>query len=81
MSLPRNVRGHFASLWVPGGPILIPTTITSHYKSKAREREIARRARLAAELEALTGQKTKLIARSIDGISRRWTGVKSHTSD
>lgn len=81
MSLPRNVRGHFASLWIPGGPILIPTTITSHFKSKAREKEAAKKAQLAAELEVLTGDKTKLIARSIDGIARRWTGVKVHTSD
>jgi hypothetical protein len=81
MNEPSNARGHFASLWVKGGDIMIPTTITTQRKSKAREREAAKRAELVADLEKITGQKVRTVARSIDGVTRRWTGVKSNRSD
>lgn len=81
MHVPRNMRGHFSSLWTMGGPILVPTTVTSQRKSKVRAREMAKRAELCADIEVLTGKPAERISRSIDGVSRRWSGVKSHTSD
>lgn len=81
MSIPKNISGHFASMWISGGDYMVTTTITSQYKSKAREREMARRAVIAAELQVLTGEPTKLIARSLDGTNRRWVGVKMHGAD
>lgn len=81
MSVPKNIRGHFASMWISGGDYMVTTTITSQFKSKAREREMAKRAVVAAELQALTGEPAKLIARSIDGINRRWLGVKANGAD
>lgn len=81
MNIPNNTCGHFKSLWQSGGPILIPTTVTNQRKSRVRERELAKRAAVASDIEALTGTRPALIARSIDGIARRWNGVKSHTTD
>lgn len=81
MSTPKNVRGHFASMWISGGDYMVTTTITSEYKSKAREKEQTKRLEIAAELQKLTGQPTKLIAISIDGVNRRWVGVKANGAD
>ena len=81
MNIPKNVRGHFASLWQKSGDILIPTTITSQRKSKAREKEAAKRALVAADIEKLTGSRPALVARSIDGVNRRWTGVRGCNAD
>lgn len=79
MNPPKNLCGHFASIYASG--VVTPTTITSQRKSKVREHELAKRAAVAADIEALTGSRPAMIARSIDGISRRWTGVKSHGAD
>lgn len=81
MNTPKNVRGHFASLWHHSGPILIPTTVTHQFNSRAREKELAKRESLCSDIEALTGKPVARISRSIDGVNRHWTGVKSHTSD
>lgn len=81
MNILKNVRGHFASLWQKSGDILIPTTITTQRKSKAREKEAARRELMAAEIEKLAGSRPAMIARSIDGVNRRWHGVKGHGAE
>lgn len=78
---PANSSGHFRSLWQRAGDVLIPTTVTNQIKSKARERELAKRLLMADEIEKLVGCRPAMIARSIDGVSRRWTGVKAHSSD
>lgn len=79
MNTPKNLSGHFASIYAAG--VNTPTTITSQRKSMVRAAELAKRALLAAEIEVLTGSRPAMIARSIDGVSRRWTGVKNHGSD
>jgi hypothetical protein len=81
MNIPKNVRGHFASVWQKNGDSLTATTVTSQRKSKAREKEAARRQAVAAEIENLTGSRPAMIARSIDGVCRRWTGVKGCNAD
>lgn len=81
MNVPKNVRGHFASLWQKTGEILIPTTITTQRKSKAREKEATRREQMAVEIEHLTGKRPAMIARSIDGVNRRWTGIRGCNAD
>jgi hypothetical protein len=81
MNLPKNVRGHFASLWRQSGPILIPTTVTHQYKSRARAKEHAKREELCRDIEALTGKPAARISRSIDGVNRRWRGVKGCVAD
>jgi hypothetical protein len=78
---PRNVRGHFRSLWINGGSILIPTTVTDQCKSRVREKELAKRDTVAAEIAAITGKPVARVARPIDGIVRRWNGVKNHVAD
>lgn len=78
MRAPANNRGHFRSLWARAGDILIPTTITSHYKSKARAKEIAKKQQLLDEIQELVGHPVSDVARNIDGIQRRWTGVKAN---
>lgn len=77
----KNVRGHFRSLWIPGGPILIPTTVTDQLKSKVRAKEMAKREQICRDIEVLTGKPVARISRSIDNINRRWTGVKVHSGD
>jgi hypothetical protein len=75
------MSGHFRSLWARAGDILIPTTITSQYKSKAREREAAKKLALLDDIQELTGHPVSSVARSLDGIQRRWSGVKANNSD
>lgn len=81
MRVPANNAGHFRSLWARAGDILIPTTITSHYKSKARAKEAAKKQRLLDEIQELVGHPVSDVARPIDGVIRRWSGVKSHSPD
>ncbi len=73
-------RGHFASLWVPDGTSVIPTTITSQKKSLAREKEAAKKAALVTEME-LTFGPISVTSRSYDNVNRRWKGVSSNGSD
>jgi hypothetical protein len=81
MNVPRKVSGHFRSLWQQQGPTLIPTTVTNQYKSRRRQIESMKRDMICAELEQLTGKPVARVARSIDGVSRRWTGVKGCAAD
>ena len=82
MRPPKNVSGHFASLWVPNGATLIPTTVTTQRKSYARQKEAAKKAQLVAELQQLTGQDSyATVARPFDDVQRRWKGVKNHQPD
>jgi len=74
----KNARGHFVSLWKQSGDVLIPTTETSQRKSYARQREMAKRDEICVAIEKLTGTKVRRISRSIDGVSRRWNGVKAN---
>lgn len=74
-------RGHFHSLWEKSGDVLIPTSVTTQLKSKSRANEIAKRISLADEIEKQTGARPAMIARSIDGVNRRWVGVKANLSD
>lgn len=76
-----NARGHFSVVWKRSGSQIVNTTVTSQRKSRARELEAAKKAQLCAEIEAITGDPVRLISRSIDGVSRRWTGVKSNQAD
>lgn len=73
--------GHFRSLWARAGDILIPTTITSQRKSKVAAREAAKKQQLLDEIQELVGHPVSSVARSVDAIQRRWSGVKSHKSD
>jgi hypothetical protein len=82
MRTPKNVSGHFASLWVPNGATLIPTTVTTQRKSYARENEARKRLKLITELKSLTNdQEYPIVARQFDEVTRRWRGVKNHGSD
>lgn len=81
MKPPNFPRGHFRSLWQKTGDVLIPTTVTNQVKSRVRERELAKRQLMADEIEKLVGCRPAMIARSIDGVNRRWVGVKAHSSD
>lgn len=74
----KNAAGHFASLWQQSGQILIPTTETNQKKSRVREREMAKREEICAAITQLTGKPVRRISRSIDGVSRRWTGVRAN---
>jgi hypothetical protein len=76
-----NAAGHYASLWIPSGTSLIPTTITNQKKSHAKEIEAAKRAKILAEMEKLTGGPVSGYSHKIDGVNRRWTGVKGNGSD
>lgn len=78
----KNARGHFASLWVPFGATLIPTTVTDQRKSYARQKEALKKAHVIEELKALTRSGSYAsVARSLDGVVRRWKGVKNHMPD
>lgn len=79
--VPVNVSGHFRSLWTPMGNVMVPTTVTNQRKSRARAKESAKREQLAQEIEAAFGSRPAMIARPIDGITRRWVGVKSNGVD
>lgn len=81
MRTPMNNSGHFRSLWTMAGNVLIPTTVTSQKKSKTRAKEQAKREQLAKEIEAIAGERPAMIARSIDGVERRWKGVKANGAD
>lgn len=81
MRIPMNMSGHFRSLWTQNGSSLVPTTVTSQRKSKVRAMENAKRQLLASEIEALCGSRPAMVARSIDGVARRWTGIKSHAAE
>ena len=82
MRAPKNARGHFASLWLPSGGSLIPTTVTTQRKSFARAKELAKRMQLIGELQDLTGDKKyATVARQFDAVNRRWRGVKTHGPD
>lgn len=72
----RPVRGHF-DLVLPRN---VPnnTTVTTRTKNKSRQIEAAKRAKLIEEMQGLTGGTIQPYARSIDGVVRRWTGVKNH---
>lgn len=72
----KNAAGHFSSLWQPSGSILIPTTETQQRKSYARAKELAKREQICREIEALTGKPVRRYARRLDGVTRRWNGVK-----
>jgi hypothetical protein len=72
----RNIRGHFDWLYPRNHPS--NTTMTTRRKSKAREKEAAKKAQLLTELKSLTGTEHPSYARSIDGVTRRWSGVKNH---
>jgi hypothetical protein len=78
MNPPKNLSGHFSAIFTEGA--IMATTITSRRKSRAREIEAARRDELCKEIEAITGKPAKRIARSIDGVNRRWNGVKGNAS-
>jgi hypothetical protein len=73
-------RGHFASLWVPDGTSLIPTTITSQRKSHSKEKESAKKAKLITEMELQFGPISET-ASKYDGVTRRWAGVKGNGPD
>lgn len=77
----KDARGHFSSLWVAGGPVMIPTTVTTQYKSKARALENAKRDEICRDTEALTGSPVKHISRKIDGVVRLWSGVKANRAE
>jgi hypothetical protein len=81
MRVPVNMSGHFRSLWTQSGGSLVPTTVTSQRKSRARAKESAKREQMARDIEALCGSRPEMIARSLDGVERRWKGVKSHGAD
>lgn len=57
------------------------TTLSVQKKNRTREREAAARERNAKALADITGTPTSLVARSIDGISRRWKGVRARSND
>ena len=77
----RSASGHFSSLWVPDGASVIPTTITTERKRYAKAREAAKKARLVAELEILTGGPVELVSKPYDGIKRHWPGVRGSGHD
>lgn len=81
MRIPMNMSGHFRSLWTQNGSSLVPTTVTNQRKSKVRAMENAKRQQLASEIEALCGSRPAMVARSIDGIERRWRGVKAYGAE
>lgn len=70
--------GRYAVIKGFGG---ILTTFTSEHKSYVREKEAAKRALVAADIEQLTGSRPEMIARKIDGINRRWGAVPATPSD
>lgn len=70
-----DVTGHFAI--VPG----TNTTFTSRRKRQMSEKHEAARDKVVKEIECLTGAPVALYARALDGIQRRWSGVKSHQAD
>lgn len=78
---PKDIRGHFSSLWTQTNGMIVPTTMTTRRKSYAKQKEAAKRAELLADIEQLTGKPQSGISRKIDGINRRWTGVKSNQAD
>jgi hypothetical protein len=57
------------------------TTFSVQRLSKAVEKETAARKRNAAALAEVANGPTPLVAKRIDGISRRWKGVKGHKGD
>ena len=69
---PAPVTGHFSLIPETG------STITHVRKKQISSRHEAAIRRVIAETEALTGAPVKRISRSIDGIRRRWDGVKNH---
>jgi hypothetical protein len=78
----KDVRGHFASLWVPSGATIIPTTVTTQRKSYARQKEAAKKAQVLAELRELTGsQDYATVSTPIDNVQRRWRSVRNHGPD
>lgn len=77
MNKPKRTHGHFRSLWSRTSDILIPTTITTQRKNRSHEKEMTKRAQLVSELKQLTGADQYVtVAKSLDGVRRRWNGVK-----
>jgi len=77
-----KVYGHFSSLWQPNGDMVVPTSLTDRPKRRSREKERAKKAALIAELSDLTGGKYgSTVAKSYDGVRRRWIGVHEQRHD
>jgi hypothetical protein len=74
-------RGHFSSLYGGRGTNMVSTTITTQYKSKAKDREAEKREALLREIESITGTPAQRVARSLDGVNRRWCGVAANKAD
>lgn len=81
MSDLKDARGHFSVVWRRAGSQIVNTTVTSQKKSLAREKEAAKKLLLCEEIQRITGEPVKLISRSIDGVVRRWSGVKANGPD
>jgi hypothetical protein len=71
-----KVRGHFGLVYPQNTPN--NTTVTTRRKSNARVLESQKRAKIMSEIKLLTGSDHSPYARSIDGVNRRWTGVRNH---
>jgi DNA-directed RNA polymerase specialized sigma subunit len=71
----NRIRGHFSSLLRKSGEIWVPTTLTNARKRTGQAKEMAKRAELLRELNV------EPIARRLDGVVRRWNGVKNHGPD
>ena len=70
-----KIRGHFASLLRRHGDILVPTTLTNARKRTGAAKELAKRQKLLDELQVSP------IARRLDGVVRRWNGVRNNGPD
>lgn len=76
----QQVDGHFKSLFQHGDSTSL-TTITSQLKNHSRRQDAMKTEQLLKEISALTGKPASRIGRPIDGVVRRWSGVKSHRSE
>lgn len=73
---PKLTGRYFAIPMHPGQPGGQMTTHTLQQKRFASEQEAAKKKRVLAELAAVAGGPVSSLARSFDGIQRRWRGIR-----
>jgi hypothetical protein len=78
---PELTGRYFAVPMHPGQPGGQMTTYTLQQKRFVVQEEAAKRKRLLAELAIVAGGPVPSVARSLDGIQRRWKGIKGGGSD
>lgn len=79
MNKPKDISGHFSSL--PSTEGHAPTTVTTQLKRRTREIHEDKRQQLLAEIRRLTGDNYSGISTPLDGVTRRWKGVKGNSAD